>query len=142
MPILTTEQSIQIARAREDAKIHESTYAKHLLTVLKDAVAKAKLFEMFYGLVFRGQEPTLILTMFNRNEMWQRQPIETAKVLDRFNVMEDLQLYCGKCIHASWDFDENSSDIINVFLTFIPSKVVNDPEVDMEERRHDRATSW
>jgi hypothetical protein len=71
--------------------------------------------------------------------MWNNYPIEASKAFESYPIMEQVQEECGECVHASWDCD---GDIINVFLTFIPSKVVNDPEVDMEERRHDRATSW
>jgi hypothetical protein len=141
MPILSTEQSIKIARAREDAKVQQATYAIQMTTSLITAAGKANLFEKFYDLIYRSEEPTFILATLKRNDMWNNHPIEASKALENFPIMEQLQEECGECIHASWDYDENS-EIINVYLTFIPPKQVNSPEAETEERRHQRITSW
>jgi hypothetical protein len=140
MPILSTEESIKIARAREDAKVHLATYAVQIAASLITAATKANLFQKFYSLVFNGQEPTFLLATLKRNDMWNNYPIEASKAFESYPIMEQVQEECGECVHASWDYADNS-DIINVFLTFIPQKT-NSPEADLEERRHDRATSW
>ena len=89
----------------------------------------------------------MILTTLNRNEIWRGHPIQTAVVFDTCGVLDDVQERCGESIFISWDFDENSSDVINVFVTFVPpKKPIYNPEdeddEDRDERRHEHDTSW
>ena len=140
MPILTTEQAYRISRAHEDAKIHMSSYAKHLFNSIVTVAMTANLYDKFYKLVYNGEEPTFCLMTLKRYEAWNNNAIETSKVLEIHDVLDKVQSECGEYVHVSWDWDDNS-DIINVFLTFIPPKH-NSPEDEVEERRHDRATSW
>ena len=140
--ILSNADVANIIRAATIRKEDDTKYADHLLKTLVTAAQNANLMLRFWDAVYGKRSAHFMLYQLHEKQQYGTVNHIVEDVINEYDVLENLAKACGQYVVATY---YNEGQNINIYLEFKPPRVqaVTIPVSDeLEDRRHDKATSW
>jgi hypothetical protein len=143
--ILSNADVANILRAATCRKDDDTKYADHLLKTLVHSAQNANLKMRFWDAIYAKRPAHFLLYQLHEKQQYGTATHSVEDVINEYDVLENLAAACGQYVVATY---YNDGQNINIYLEFKPPvksdvHVVTIPVADtLEERRHEKSTSW
>lgn len=142
--ILSNADVANILRAATIRKDDDTKYATHLLDTLVAAARTANLKMRFWDALYAKRSTCFMLYQLHGKQTHGSVTHSVESVINEHDVLEKLAAACGQYVTSFYYFEGEN---INIYLEFKPPgpdiHVVKIPVTDaLEERRHEKSTSW
>jgi hypothetical protein len=140
--ILSNADVANIIRAATCRKEDDTKYADHLLKTLVNAAQNANLKMRFWDAIYAKRPTHFLLYQLHDKQQYGTASYSVQDVINEYDVLEKLSKACGQYVVATYYFEGQN---INIYLEFKPPRVqaVTIPVSDeLEDRRHEKETSW
>ena len=143
--ILSNADVANILRAATCRKDDDTKYADHLLKTLVNAAQNANLMLRFWDAMYNKWDAHFMLYQLHERQQYGTANHIVENVIIEHDVLEKLAKACGQYVIATY-YHEGPN--INIYLEFKPPvksdiHIVKIPVVDdLEDRRHEKTTSW